>query len=256
MDARDNLKTLIRQQEEKEIEDFFENVKQCPVGERINRTYRYLKRYRKKKKAFTKRSSTIHLNDWVPANRPLYSSPGLAIEYENVPLLSLPTLGEIKDVISRLKNGKTPGVDSIYAEYFKYCGERTQKQLHGLLSEVWATNKLPQEWKHSVLVPIPKVKAPKTTSDYRQISLSCTAYKIYAMWLLQKLQQIVGSIGTHQAAFLPELSTTDHLFTLQRILQEYWNGGKPIILMSLDIQKAFDNVILDSLPAILKGIYL
>ena len=85
------------------------------------------------------------------------------------------------------------------------------------------------------------------------MSLTCTAYKIYAIWLLDKLQQYVGDIGLHQSAFLPGRSTIDHIFVLQRILQERWNEGTPLIMMSLDIEKALDTVSLESLSSILRG---
>lgn len=168
-------------------------------------------------------------------------------------LLAAPTLREIEDIVGAMKNGKTPGVDSIYVEYFKYCDQATIEDLHNLLVRVYEENQIPSDWKRNIVVPIPKVKNPKTTNDYRRICLSCVAYKVYASWILKKLQNFLPAIGCHQAAFLPERSTTDHLHVLQRILQERWNGGKPTLLMSLDIEKAFDKVSLDSLPAILRG---
>lgn len=116
-------------------------------------------------------------------------------------------------------------------------------------------NEIPSDWRHVLVVPIPKVKKPKSVDEYRRICLSCTAYKVYASWILWKLQTMVPAIGSHQAAFLPGRSTTDHLFVLQRLLQERWNGGKSTLVMSLDIEKAFDRVSLEALPAILRGIY-
>ena len=104
-----------------------------------------------------------------------------------------------------------------------------------------------------LIVPIPKTPRPTSVSNYRRICLSSTGYKLYAMWVLETLKMYVGDIGHHQAAFLSERSTTDHLFVVQRILQERWNGGVPVAVMSLDIEKAFDRVNLKCLPAILRG---
>lgn len=112
-----------------------------------------------------------------------------------------PTFSEVEQIVCRLKNGKTPGVDGLCSEFFKYSDERTISELHELLAKVWYTNTLPEEWKHVVVVPITKNKNPKSMDEYRRICLSCTGYKVYASWIFDKLQQCVGPIGLHQAAF-------------------------------------------------------
>lgn len=253
-EAREELQRRIRAYEEREIENFFENLHQFPVGERVNRTFRYLKKY-KKKKSYRASTSSIRLNHWTGDGDSSNLLPELLPEPKNSMLPAAPTLQEVRDIVHRMKNGKTPGVDSLNAEFFRYCDERTLSELHALLVRVWTENVLPAEWKHVLVVPIPKVKSPKSVDDYRRICLSCTAYKVYAAWILNRLQNTIPPLGCHQAAFLPERSTTDHLHVLQRILQERWNGGKPTVLMSLDIEKAFDRVSLEALPSILKGRY-
>lgn len=252
VEAKEELQRKIREYEEKQIQDFFENLHQFPTGERINRTFRFLKRY-KKKKSYRTPPSTIRLCDWVADGGCSSLVPDLLPEPDDSVLPDPPTLLEVQEIVSRMKNGKTPGADSLNAEFFRYCDERTISELHGFLVRVWTENVLPAEWKHVLVVPIPKVRTPKTVDDYRRICLSCTAYKVYAICILNRLQRTIPPIGLHQAAFLPGRSTTDHLYVLQRILQERWNGGQSTLLMSLDIEKAFDRVSLEALPSILRG---
>lgn len=252
LEAKEALKRAQRDYEEKEVEDFFKDLHKYPAGERINRTFKYLKRY-KKRNTTGRRVSSIRLTDWLVNEVDTPRIPDLLPEPADEDLLAGPTLNEIGEIVTRMKNGKVPGVDGLYAEFFKYCDEQTIEELHQLILKIWERNELPEEWKQVVVVPIPKVKNPKTVGDYRRICLSCTGYKIYASWILEKLQNIIGPLGAHQAAFLTGRSTTDHLYILQRILQEYWNEGTPLVLMSLDIEKAFDHVSLESLPAVLRG---
>lgn len=253
LEARQELKRAQNDYEEKEVEGFFKDLLKYPTGERINRTFRYLKRHQKKKTS-SRRSTSIRLSDWVVDDVDSPSQiPAPLLESAGEALIAGPTLAEVETIVSRMKNGKTPGVDGLYSEFFKYCDESTVQELHQLLLKVWEQNELPEEWKRVVVVPIPKTKHPKTVGEYRRICLSCTGYKVYATWVLEKLQSITTPLGLHQAAFLNGRSTTDHLHVLQRILKEYWNGGKPLVLMSLDIEKAFDQVSLESLPAILRG---
>ena len=48
-------------------------------------------------------------------------------------------------------------------------------EIHKLITSIWKKEKLPEEWKESIIVPIHK-KGDKT--DYRGISLLPTTYKI------------------------------------------------------------------------------
>lgn len=254
-EAREMLKKRLKECEEKDIEAFFVGLNIYPVGERINRTFRYLKNFRKKGNRL-RWNKIIRLEDWVIDDSSISLIPEPSVENAEETLPDAPTLQEIEAIIDKMKNGKTPGVDGLYAEFFKYSDNDTIRELHCLLVKVWLENQMPCEWKHVLVIPIAKVKNPKQIDVYHRICLSCTSYKIYAIWILNRLQNNIVPIGLHQAACLPGRSTTDHLFVLQRILQESWNAGESLILMSLDIEKAFDRVSLLPLPAILKGEWL
>lgn len=252
-EAKEELRRRVREYEEKQIVHFFENLSLFPVGERINKTYQFLKRYKTKKNNNRRWTTKININDWVEETDEPCMIPPLLNEDPNEPLPDPPTLSEIESIILNAKNGKSPGIDGIPAEFYKYADPQTLHDLHHLLCKIWKENEHPADWKKTVVVPIPKTPSPKSVDDYRRICLSSTAYKIYAIWLLKKLQTYVGPIGVHQSAFLPGRSTIDHLHVLQRVMQETWNQGDPLLLMSLDIRKAFDRISLTSLPAILKG---
>ncbi|KAL9700179.1 hypothetical protein quinque_003620 [Culex quinquefasciatus] len=48
--------------------------------------------------------------------------PNLQPESACPPLPDPPTIDEVRAILERIKNGKTPGVDNLYAEYLKYGG--------------------------------------------------------------------------------------------------------------------------------------
>lgn len=254
-EAKEDLRRKIRESEEEEMKLGLSDIETRRFGERLRLSHKLFKRFKKvpdKKSKSSTTASSIKLGDWLVGDSGPNLIPPLQPDLDCPPLLSPPTLEEVRSILDQMKNGKTPGADNLCSEYLKYGGEQALGELHQLLTKVWIENCMPADWKHVVVVPIPKVKNPKTTDHYRKISLTSCAYKVYATWVLGKLQQLVGPIGSHQAAFLPNRSTTDHLFILQRLLQERWNGGKSTLLMSLDIEKAFDRVCLLSLPAILR----
>ena len=63
---------------------------------------------------------------------------------------------------------KASGCDEIPAELFTSLKEEAIKVLHSLSQQIWKTQQWPQDWKRSILIPIPKKGSTKecaNTSD-------------------------------------------------------------------------------------------
>lgn len=244
------LKVLLKKCDEEKCVEFFKEKRKLPLGKRIHQTCRFMKNDLKATKRI--KYSTIPINAWqTPAASQEDGLPKPIDERDGQDLPAGPTLADLQRILTKTHNGKAAGHDRLPAEYFKYADEPTLRELHAITKEVWDNNKLPSAWKKNIVVPIPKIRNPSTVDHYRKICLSSTGYKLYATWVLEVLQRYVGEIGPHQAAFSEGRSTTDHLFVAQRVLQEHWNGGDPLYLMSLDIEKAFDRINLQALPAVI-----
>ncbi len=81
--------------------------------------------------------------------------------------------------IGKLKSYKAAGIDNIPTELIKACGEAGVSKIHRLVKKIWVNEKLPEEWKESILIPIHK-KGPRTDcNNYRGISLLPVCYKIF-----------------------------------------------------------------------------
>jgi sorting nexin-29 len=60
-------------------------------------------------------------------------------------------------------------------------------------------------------------------TNYRGIALLCTAYKVFANILRNRLKPITELIiGEYQAGFRPGRSTIDQLLTVKQILEKFW----------------------------------
>jgi hypothetical protein len=55
-----------------------------------------------------------------------------------------------------LKRYKSPGVNKILAEVIQAGGNTSDSKIHKLINSFWNTEKLPQQWKESTIVPIYK----------------------------------------------------------------------------------------------------
>jgi hypothetical protein len=77
------------------------------------------------------------------------------------PLVPEPSLVEVEIAIRKLKSYKSPGTDQIPAKFIKAGCETLYSEIHRLICSAWYKDKLPQQWKEPVIVPIYK-KGDKT----------------------------------------------------------------------------------------------
>jgi len=70
------------------------------------------------------------------------------------PLVPEPSAFEIELAIGKLKIHKSPGIHEIPAELIKAGGGTTWGEIHKLITSIWKKEKLPEEWKESIIVPI------------------------------------------------------------------------------------------------------
>jgi hypothetical protein len=65
---------------------------------------------------------------------------------------------EIKDALKRMKGGKTMGPDGIPIEVWRSLGDVAMVWFTKLFNLIFRSNKMPDEWRRSILVPIFKSK--------------------------------------------------------------------------------------------------
>lgn len=71
-------------------------------------------------------------------------------------------------------------------------GEALTKELLDLINQVWKKEKIPEEQKTSVIVLIYKEGDQEKAENYREVSLLCTGYKIYAEILKKRLEKEIA----------------------------------------------------------------
>jgi len=89
-------------------------------------------------------------------------------------------------------------------------------EIHELITSIWKKEKLSEELKESIIVPIHKKGDKTDCNNYRGISLLPTTYKILSNILLSRLTPYEKEIiGDHQCAFRRNRLTTDHIFCIR-----------------------------------------
>jgi hypothetical protein len=131
------------------------------------------------------------------------------------PLVSDPSPCEVEIAIAKLKRFKSPGSDQIPAELTQAGGEILCSKIREVINSNWNTEKLPDQWKESIIVPIHKKGDKTDCSNYRGISLLSTSYKI--------LSNILSILGIISVGF----DVTDQLPIRSFAFTKYWrrNGS-------------------------------
>ena len=87
---------------------------------------------------------------------------------------------------------KVSGGDGIPAELFQTSKDDAVKVLHSICQQIWKTQQWPQDWKRSVVIPIPKKGNTKECSNYRTIALISHASKVMLRILQARLQHYMN----------------------------------------------------------------
>jgi hypothetical protein len=86
---------------------------------------------------------------------------------------------EVEMPIEKIKSHKSPDIDQIPAEMIEPGGRTICSEIHKLINSIWYKEKLPEEWKESIIVPIHTKGDKPNCSNYRGISHFSTTYKFY-----------------------------------------------------------------------------
>ena len=149
---------------------------------------------------------------------------------------------------------KASGCDEIPAELFKSLKDDDIKTLHSLCQQIWKTQQWPQDWKKSVLIPIPKKHSTKECANSQTIALISHTSKAMLKILHARLQHYTNQeLPDVQAGFRKGRGTRLQIANICWIVEKAREFQKSIYLCFTDYTKAFDCVDHNKLWNALKG---
>jgi hypothetical protein len=93
-----------------------------------------------------------------------------------------------------LKKYKSPGSDQIPAKLIQAGGEILLSAIHRLINSAWNKEKLRDQWKESIIVPIYKKRDRTDCSNYRGITSLLTSYKIVSNIVLSRSSPYMNEV--------------------------------------------------------------
>lgn len=172
---------------------------------------------------------------------PTHSGP--ADKPEDLPF----TEWELGAAIQQCRSKSAPGEDGITVSMLRNAPLATRLVILKWFNEIWEGGQLPEEWKLSLVTPIPKPGKPATDpKNVRPISLTSIMGKLMERMVLARIQHNAETLGIFhptQTGFRSNLCTHDSLYMIYKDVVDMHPGKKQMrVIVSIDIKKAFDSV--------------
>src|SRR5437867_10602318 len=167
---------------------------------------------------------------------------------------------EIEAVIRDLPKGKACGSDNISAELLQCMDEKGIQIMTRLINKLYKSGYIPEDFRESIFVPIPKVSKAQECGDFRTIALISHASKVLLHVMKRRITPIIErQLGDSQMDFRKGKGTRDAIFQLRMISERITQMNKEkekqgknttkkkTYICFVDYQKAFDRVRHDKL---------
>lgn len=153
------------------------------------------------------------------------------------------TLIECENSVKKLKLNKSPGLDGLTAEFYQTFWNSIGSCLVDSYNESYQNGSLCESQNISILSLIHKKSDSMNLKNYRPISITNLDYKILALVLANRMQEVIDKIiSTDQTGYIKKRFIGTNIRKTVDIIDYLEKNQKGGLLVLLDFQKAFDSV--------------
>ena len=164
------------------------------------------------------------------------------------------TIPEIRIALKTSRPNTAPGSDGIPTRVLQLC-ELEEDVLdvlssHSILGNNY--NTIPDKWKHSIIVSIPKKGNSSSLENQRGIAKSCAFAKLTNKLLLARIRDIIEPqlLGV-QSGFRAGRSTVEQTMALRYIHDMCRVSKRMTTIIFVDFSKAFDSIVRRAISIVL-----
>jgi hypothetical protein len=126
---------------------------------------------------------------------------------------------EVKEILKKMKTGKALRPDNIPIEVWRCLGDIAIVWLTKLFNTIFRSNKMPEEWRRSILVPIFKNKGNiQSCTNYRGIKLMSHTMKLWERVIEHRLRKLI-TVSKNQFGFMLGRSTMEAIFLIRQLMK-------------------------------------
>ena len=167
------------------------------------------------------------------------------------------TKDEIIERISFMSNKKAPGSDGFTSDICERLIESHSDLMVSIYNKCLSLGYFPKQWKSSVCKIIPKAGKDNYAKieSYRPLGLLPILGKVLEALFIKRVKYLLKRkdiLSDRQYGFTEQTSTIDALDSIVTKIRKHKINKKQVLLLSLDIQGAFDHA---KWPIILKRLY-
>ena len=101
--------------------------------------------------------------------------------------------------------------------------------MYELVRQIWEEERIPEEWKETITVPVHKRGDRERCENYRGIALGNAAYKILLNIVMGKIKPYIDKVmGDYQNGFRDGRSVIDNIFALRIINEKLWEYNQSV----------------------------
>ena len=164
------------------------------------------------------------------------------------------TIEEIGHALREMANNKSPGLDGLTMDFYKFFYGRLKGILFDLYSYCYEVKCLHPSARDGVITLIPKKNRNLLElKSWRPICLLCSDFKIIAKVIANRLKSVLNEIiEPEQNAFVQGRNISNNIRKTMDIVEQANKMKLAAVLIQVDFEKAFDRVHYDSLMQALK----
>lgn len=150
---------------------------------------------------------------------------------------------EILNAIKSFSNDKSPGLDGLPAEFYKHFWNELKPYFLRMVQTVFDNGTLSRSQRQGLITLLYKKGPRESLKNWRPITLLNIDYKIITKVLAKRLGTVLPSIiHEDQTCGIKDRNIETNIHMIRDIIEYCNTENKPLALIALDQEKAFDRV--------------